>query len=303
MPDTDDSTKIPSLTLSSPGSSPRPAPPRRLLLLSALLLLPVAGAFSAQALPDLLFPASPRTVLAGQEKAGPAFSAGPRDPLPPAASKGPEEKPSGKTSRAPFSPATPASAPLPDASADAFPDPFSPAPAGAQARKIPGEVPDTQAGSLGELTRLLAGAEIARAELALREVELRRWEIERKLSLVPDPSSGPASQDLDLRPLPRPARETSGDSLPRDLRDRLERLLTALEAGAGAGTASRAQPAAGSGLRVLSVRGQGARLEAEILGPGGRFTVRRGGHLPGAGPVEAVSLSGVRVAGRVLPWR
>ncbi len=133
---------------------------------------------------------------------------------------------------------------------------------------VPGAV---YSGTLGMVTRLQAGAEIARAELNLREVQARVAELDRR---VREASA----------PVPEP-------------------VVIATPAGGAAAPAADAADREPARLAVARVRGSGAALEAVIVSAAGRHVVRLGDCIPDAGVVTRRDRGHVAVDGRVLPWR
>lgn len=134
-------------------------------------------------------------------------------------------------------------------------------------------------GTLGEVTRLQAGVEVARAALSLKEVQTRMQELEQRLDKTNVQSQGDA------------AREDAKQTL-----ERLDRVLRLLEARA-------TEVQAPAKARVLAVRGHGTNLEAVLVTDRGRHVVRAGETVPGLGMVEIVSPGRVLVDGQALPWR
>ncbi len=138
---------------------------------------------------------------------------------------------------------------------------------------VPGAV---YSGTLGDVTRLQAGTEMARAELSLKEVQTRMRELERRAQGTVPAGSLPSEAE-------------------RSLRADMDRVLALLEKSERA--ADYAQ------VSVLAVRGTAGRLEAEILSPAGRHVVRQGDVVPGVGTVERLTRAQVICAGHALPWR
>lgn len=137
-------------------------------------------------------------------------------------------------------------------------------------------------GTLGELTRLQAGSQIARADLALREVQVRLRDMERRLA-EPGPGEGESMQQLEAR---------LRASLQASLDASLQRVLE---------STAQQQGSAGGGWRVLAVRGRGTALEAVLVSAQGRFLVQPGQRL-GSGRIDAISPTAVLLDGKPLPW-
>ncbi len=133
---------------------------------------------------------------------------------------------------------------------------------------VPGAV---YSGTLGMVTRLQAGAEIARAELNLREVQARMAELDRRVREAAAPVPNPGVVAASVEAAAAPAAEATQDREPMR-------------------------------LAVASVRG-GASLEAVIVSAAGRHVVRLGDSIPDAGVVTRLDRGQVAVDGRVLPWR
>ena len=141
-------------------------------------------------------------------------------------------------------------------------------------------------GTLGELTRLQAGSQIARADLALAEVRVKLREMERRLADEGTrPDTAPDTGNLEER-----LRSSISATLKETVQEEMARAM---------GTLARAR--LGS-LRVIAVRGQGKSLEAELAGPEGRHIVREGARIGGM-RVDAISRTSVVVDGSPLPWR
>ncbi len=143
-------------------------------------------------------------------------------------------------------------------------------------------------GTLGEITRLQAGSQIARADLALAEVQVKLKEMERRLAGTGTEAEA-ASGSLE-------------DSIRDSIRQSLKVTLKATvqeEMARAMGSISKARL---GNLRVIAVRGRGASLEAEVAGPEGRHFVREGSSI-GDKIVDEISRTRVVVGGTALPWR
>lgn len=138
-------------------------------------------------------------------------------------------------------------------------------------------------GTLGEMTRLQAGSQMARADLALKEVQVRLHELEARLQ--PEPLKETRAQQSELA------------TMQQSLQKSMDRILTALTAR----SEEKADDIAGS-LAVVAVRSQGGILEAELKGTPGTFWVREGETVQGL-RVDEISRQRVRLNGQTLPWR
>ena len=143
-------------------------------------------------------------------------------------------------------------------------------------------------GTLGEITRLQAGSQIARADLALAEVQVKLKEMERRLAGTGTEAEA-ASGSLE---------DSIRDSIRQSLRDTLKATVQE-EMARAMGSISKARL---GNLRVIAVRGRGASLEAEVAGPEGRHFVREGSSI-GDKIVDEISRTRVVVGGTALPWR
>lgn len=143
-------------------------------------------------------------------------------------------------------------------------------------------------GTLGEITRLQAGSQIARADLALAEVQVKLKEMERRLAGTGTEAEA-ASGSLE---------DSIRDSIRQSLRDTLKATVQE-EMTRAMGSISKARL---GNLRVIAVRGRGASLEAEVAGPEGRHFVREGSAI-GDKIVNEISRTRVVVGGTALPWR
>ena len=143
-------------------------------------------------------------------------------------------------------------------------------------------------GTLGEITRLQAGSQIARADLALAEVQVKLKEMERRLAGT-GTEAETASGSLE---------DSIRDSIRQSLRDTLKATVQE-EMARAMGSISKARL---GNLRVIAVRGRGASLEAEVAGPEGRHFVREGSSI-GDKIVDEISRTRVVVGGTALPWR
>ena len=147
-------------------------------------------------------------------------------------------------------------------------------------------------GTLGEITRLQAGSQIAKADLALAEVQVKLKEMERRLGVASassDAASGASAGSLE---------DSILSSINATLKDTLKATVQE-EMARAVGTMAKAR--LGS-LRVIAVRGRGQSLEAEVAGPEGRHFVREGSAI-GEQVVDEVSRTRVVVGGVPLPWR
>ena len=143
-------------------------------------------------------------------------------------------------------------------------------------------------GTLGEITRLQAGSQIARADLALAEVQVKLKEMERRLAGT-GTEAETASGSLE---------DSIRDSIRQSLKDTLKATVQE-EMARAMGSISKARL---GNLRVIAVRGRGASLEAEVAGPEGRLFVREGSAI-GDKIVDEISRTRVVVGGTALPWR
>lgn len=143
-------------------------------------------------------------------------------------------------------------------------------------------------GTLGEITRLQAGSQIARADLALAEVQVKLKEMERRLAGT-GTEAETASGSLE---------DSIRDSIRQSLKDTLKATVQE-EMARAMGSISKARL---GNLRVIAVRGRGASLEAEVAGPEGRHFVREGSSI-GDKIVDEISRTRVVVGGTALPWR
>ncbi len=142
-------------------------------------------------------------------------------------------------------------------------------------------------GTLGELTRLQAGSQIARADLALREVQVKLKDMERRLA-EPGPVQGESAAQLEER-LRTSLQASLQASLNASLNASMQQML------------AKVQHTAPAAYRVLAVRGQGAALEAVLVSAQGRILVQAGQRL-GESRIDAISRTAVLVDGRPLPW-
>ena len=144
-------------------------------------------------------------------------------------------------------------------------------------------------GTLGEITRLQAGSQIARADLALAEVQVKLKEMERRLAAGTGSEVEAASGSLE---------DSIRESISSSLRDTLKATVQE-EMARAMGSMAKARL---GNLRVIAVRGRGASLEAEVAGPEGRHFVREGSAI-GDKIVDEISRTRVVVGGTALPWR
>ena len=147
-------------------------------------------------------------------------------------------------------------------------------------------------GTLGELTRLQAGNEVARATLSLREVQARIQDIERSMA-----EKAEAAREKTGSP---------GDSTGRHKEDKeMEELKNAVATLAQemAALQEKKEKEAAKGFLVLSVQSTGKTLAAEIASRQGTYLVRAGDTVPGLGRIDLVSRSKVTADGKILPWR
>ena len=197
-----------------------------------------------------------------------AIPGGQAEPAEPARSAGPAQQDEVKQAHAP--------APD-DAGSD---EPAASVQLPALAGFAPGSV---YSGTLGEMTRLQAGSQMARADLALKEVQVRLHELEARLQ--PEPLKETRAQQSELA------------TMQQSLQKSMDRILTALMAR----SEEKADDIAGS-LAVVAVRSQGGILEAELKGTPGTFWVREGETVQGL-RVDEISRQRVRLNGQTLPWR
>ncbi|HIW00619.1 MAG TPA: hypothetical protein H9894_05445 [Candidatus Desulfovibrio intestinipullorum] len=197
-----------------------------------------------------------------------AIPGGQAEPAEPARSAGPAQQDEVKQAHAP--------APD-DAGSD---EPAASVQLPALAGFAPGSV---YSGTLGEMTRLQAGSQMARADLALKEVQVRLHELEARLQ--PEPLKETRAQQSELA------------TMQQSLQKSMDRILTALTAR----SEEKADDIAGS-LAVVAVRSQGGHLEAELKGTPGTFWVREGETVQGL-RVDEISRQRVRLNGQTLPWR
>ncbi len=142
-------------------------------------------------------------------------------------------------------------------------------------------------GTLGEMTRLQAGSQLARADLALKEVQVRLHELEARLqSGTRKDAAGAAQQE----------QKTELEALQQRLQHSMDRILTALN------RQGEEKNLPAHTLAVVAVRGRGGHLEAELRGSLGTFWVREGETVQGL-KVDEISRQRVRLNGQILPWR
>ena len=150
-------------------------------------------------------------------------------------------------------------------------------------------------GTLGELTRLQAGQEMARAALSLKEIQARILEVENSMAK--------ARRELSEER----AREEAGSTANASLQEAMNELKAGFEALAEDVAALRLEKEKGHANErqclVLSVRSQGSRLVAELATKDGRFLAGAGDRVPGVGRIDTVSRSKVTAEGRSLPWK
>lgn len=149
-------------------------------------------------------------------------------------------------------------------------------------------------GTLGELTRLQAGQEMARAALSLKEIQARILEVENSMAK--------ARRELSEER----AKEEAGRAN-ASLQEAMNELKAGFEALAEDVAALRLEKEKGHANErqclVLSVRSQGSRLVAELATKDGRFLAGAGDRVPGVGRIDTVSRSKVTAEGRSLPWK
>ena len=143
-------------------------------------------------------------------------------------------------------------------------------------------------GTLGEITRLQAGSQIAKADLALAEVQVKLKEMERRL----------AGTGSEVEAASGSLEDSIRDSIRQSLKDTLKATVQE-EMARAMGSISKARL---GNLRVIAVRGRGSSLEAEVAGPEGRLFVREGSAI-GDKIVDEISRTRVVVGGTALPWR
>ena len=152
-------------------------------------------------------------------------------------------------------------------------------------------------GTLGELTRLQAGQEMARAALSLKEIQARILEVENSMAKARrELSEAKAREEAD-----RAQNGPGGASL----QEALNELKSGFASLAEDVAALRLEKAQGNDRQclVLSVRSQGERLVAELATREGRFLAGAGDRVPGVGRIDTVSRSKVTAEGRSLPWK
>lgn len=152
-------------------------------------------------------------------------------------------------------------------------------------------------GTLGELVRLQAGQEMARAALSLKEIQARILEVENSMAK--------ARRELNEAKAREEADREAGMAGKASMQEAMNELKTGLEALAEDVAALRLEKAQGSDRQclVLSVRSQGSRLVAELATREGRFLAGAGDKVPGIGRIDSVSRSKVTAEGRSLPWK
>ncbi len=165
-------------------------------------------------------------------------------------------------------------------------------------------------GTLGELTRLQAGQEMARATLSLKEIQARILDVEKSMAK--------ARRELDeQKAAEEAASQPSLQEAMKDLRSGLESL--AEDVAALRLEKEKARDLANTlSCLVLSVRSlspqgsqgsqgsQGAKgsgLVAEIATREGRFLAGPGDRVPGVGRIDKVTRTKVTAEGRTLPWK
>lgn len=152
-------------------------------------------------------------------------------------------------------------------------------------------------GTLGELVRLQAGQEMARAALSLKEIQARILEVEN--SMVK------ARRELSEAKAQEEADREAGMAGKASVQEAVNELKSGFASLAEDVAALRLEKAQGSDRQclVLSVRSQGSRLVAEIATKDGRFLAGAGDKVPGVGRIDSVSRSKVTAEGRSLPWK
>ncbi len=146
-------------------------------------------------------------------------------------------------------------------------------------------------GTLGELTRLQAGQEMARATLSLKEIQARILEVENSMAK--------ARRELSEA---KAAEESGSKASLQEAMDTLRAGLESLAEDVAALRTEKAQ-ALDKQCLVLSVRSQGSRLMAELATKEGRFLAGAGDKVPGVGRIDSVSRTRVTAEGRSLPWK
>ncbi len=167
-------------------------------------------------------------------------------------------------------------------------------------------------GTLGELTRLQAGQEMARAALSLKEIQARILETEnnmararREMEAIRNGEEDGEGNGQDAGMADPSAQNSSGQypSLKQSLKKSVDELRAGLDALAGDVAALRQDKEKAQSCLVIAVRSQGAGLVAEIATREGRYLVRSGDHVPGVGRIESVSRTRVMAGGKSLPWK
>ena len=148
-------------------------------------------------------------------------------------------------------------------------------------------------GTLGELTRLQAGNEVARATLSLREVQARIQDIERSMA-----EKAEAAREKTGSPGDGENRKAKEDKEMEELKNAVASLAQDMAA-----LQEKKEKEAAKGFLVLSVQSQGRTLAAEIATRQGTYLVRAGDTVPGLGRIDLVSRSKVTADGKILPWR
>ncbi|MDO4840245.1 MAG: hypothetical protein Q3990_06170 [Desulfovibrionaceae bacterium] len=167
-------------------------------------------------------------------------------------------------------------------------------------------------GTLGELTRLQAGQEMARAALSLKEIQARILETEnnmararREMEAIRNGEEDGEGNEQDAGMADPSAQNSSGQhpSPKQSLKQSVDELRAGLDALAGDVAALRQDKEKAQSCLVIAVRSQGAGLVAEIATREGRYLVRSGDHVPGVGRIESVSRTRVMAGGKSLPWK
>ncbi len=167
-------------------------------------------------------------------------------------------------------------------------------------------------GTLGELTRLQAGQEMARAALSLKEIQARILETENNMARARREMEAIRNGEEDGEEGEQQAgmADNSGQnssvqypSLKQSLKKSVDELRAGLDALAGDVAALRQDKEKAQSCLVIAVRSQGAGLVAEIATREGRYLVRSGDHVPGVGRIESVSRTRVMAGGKSLPWK
>ncbi len=167
-------------------------------------------------------------------------------------------------------------------------------------------------GTLGELTRLQAGQEMARAALSLKEIQARILETEnnmararREMEAIRNGEEDGEGNGQDAGMADPSAQNSSGQqtSPKQSLKQSINELRAGLDALAGDVAALRQDKEKAQSCLVIAVRSQGAGLVAEIATREGRYLVRSGDHVPGVGRIESVSRTRVMAGGKSLPWK